>query len=102
MHGARRAEARGRDVVAGEDVQHLHEVRAARARRPHRDDLVPPIRATHRFALDHAVGIEVFHRDQAAVCRHVCRDHFTDRATIERVRATHGDRAQRFRVVRAR
>jgi len=55
MHAIGRAEPETFDVVAFEDVEHLHDVHARGGRRRRPDDLVATIGTAHRLATGDAV-----------------------------------------------
>src|SRR5947207_4092108 len=58
------------EIVALEDVQHLHERGTTRAWRRHRDDLVAAVSAANRCALFRLVLRQILHRDESAAASH--------------------------------
>ena len=55
------------EIVALQNVQHLHEMHAARGRRRHGDDIVAAIGGAHRLALAHLIAGEILARHVSGV-----------------------------------
>ena len=87
MHGIGAAGLELRQVEALEDVEDLHEMDAARARRRHRDDLLPAIGSPHGRPDHRPVRGEVADRHDAAGAADGGGDFFSDRSRVEGVRA---------------
>ena len=84
-----------RKIVAFEDIEHLHELDAARRRRRHRDDVIAAIAAAYRSALHRAIGFQIVGRHHAAGGPHVGGKLLGDRPLVEGLRAVLRDALQR-------
>ena len=80
---------------AFENIEDLDDVRAARGRRRHRDDLMAAIGSAHRLALDRAVIGEVVEGHPSAVLAHRRDDLFGDRPLVEAIRPLRRDAVER-------
>ncbi len=94
VHARRGAKPDSPDVEALQDVEQLHDVRAARARRRNRDDLVASVVASDRLSMAELVPVEVGAGDDSAVRGHVVDDHLTDLAAIQNVGTVTRDGSQ--------
>jgi len=74
-----------------EQVEDLHDVGAAGTGRRHGDDLVTPVVAAHRLALDDPVAGQIVSRDQPAVTPHLGGDAPAGLAPVEGRRPLVGD-----------
>jgi hypothetical protein len=83
VHGVRGGEAHRREIVAFEQVQHLDQHDAARARRRHRDHLVAAVGAANRRPFLCRVVLQIFARDQAAVGQHLLFEQHRRLALVE-------------------
>ena len=96
MDGAGGAEPHRGDIVALENVQHLHDVHAGGRGRRRAEDFPAAIISPDRRALDGLVRCEILARDEAAMRFHVIQQDVAERTAIERRLAVARDGGERL------